>query len=98
MSERRQQILAIAAELFAEKGFHGVSIAELVDAALEAARPLLDEHHHALKVTLAPDLYVEGDRGRLVQALQNLSRTRPSTRRMMGRWRSTPAPMFPPSV
>ena len=52
MSERRQQILAIAAELFAEKGFHGVSIAEL-GAACGFSGPALYRHFRSKDAVLA---------------------------------------------
>lgn len=52
MSERRQQILAIAAELFAQKGFHGVSIAEL-GAACGFSGPALYRHFRSKDAVLA---------------------------------------------
>ncbi len=52
MSERRQQILAIAAELFAEKGFRGVSIAEL-GAACGFSGPALYRHFRSKDAVLA---------------------------------------------
>jgi AcrR family transcriptional regulator len=52
VSERRQQILAIAAELFAEKGFHGVSIAEL-GAACGFSGPALYRHFRSKDAVLA---------------------------------------------
>ena len=52
MSERRQQILVIAAELFAEKGFHGVSIAEL-GAACGFSGPALYRHFRSKDAVLA---------------------------------------------
>lgn len=52
MTERRQQILAIAAELFAEKGFHGVSIAEL-GAACGFSGPALYRHFRSKDSVLA---------------------------------------------
>lgn len=52
MTERRQQILAIAAELFAEKGFRGVSIAEL-GAACGFSGPALYRHFRSKDAVLA---------------------------------------------
>ena len=52
MTERRQQILGIAAELFAEKGFHGVSIAEL-GAACGFSGPALYRHFRSKDAVLA---------------------------------------------
>jgi AcrR family transcriptional regulator len=52
VSERRQQILAIAAELFADKGFHGVSIAEL-GAACGFSGPALYRHFRSKDAMLA---------------------------------------------
>ncbi len=52
MSERREQILAIAAELFAQKGFHGVSIAEL-GAACGFSGPALYRHFRSKDAVLA---------------------------------------------
>jgi AcrR family transcriptional regulator len=52
MSERRQQILAIAAELFAQKGFHGVSISEL-GAACGFSGPALYRHFRSKDAVLA---------------------------------------------
>lgn len=68
MSERRQQILAVAAELFAEKGFHGVSIAEL-GAACGFSGPALYRHFRskdavlaAMLVNISDELLAEGRR------------------------------------
>ena len=52
VSERREQILAVAAELFAEKGFHGVSIAEL-GAACGFSGPALYRHFRSKDAVLA---------------------------------------------
>ena len=49
---RREQILAIAAELFAQKGFHGVSIAEL-GAACGFSGPALYRHFRSKDAVLA---------------------------------------------
>ena len=49
---RRQQILDIAAELFAQKGFHGVSIAEL-GAACGFSGPALYRHFRSKDAVLA---------------------------------------------
>ena len=49
---RREQILAIAAELFAEKGFHGVSIAEL-GAACGFSGPAIYRHFRSKDAVLA---------------------------------------------
>ena len=68
MSERRQQILAIAAELFAEKGFHGVSIAEL-GAACGFSGPAIYRHFRSkdavlaeMLVSISDELLTEGRR------------------------------------
>jgi AcrR family transcriptional regulator len=52
MTTRREQILAIAAELFAEKGFRGVSIAEL-GAACGFSGPALYRHFRSKDAVLA---------------------------------------------
>jgi len=52
VGERRQQILAIAAELFAQKGFHGVSISEL-GAACGFSGPALYRHFRSKDAVLA---------------------------------------------
>src|SRR3954447_2103529 len=49
---RREQILATAAELFAQKGFHGVSIAEL-GAACGFSGPALYRHFRSKDAVLA---------------------------------------------
>jgi AcrR family transcriptional regulator len=49
---RREQILAIAAELFAQKGFHGVSIAEL-GAACGFSGPAIYRHFRSKDAVLA---------------------------------------------
>jgi two-component system, chemotaxis family, CheB/CheR fusion protein len=50
-----------------------VDVMKIVEAALEATRPLLDEHHHTLEVQLPPErLIVVGDFTRLTQVLINL--------------------------
>ena len=49
---RREQILAIAADLFAQKGFHGVSIAEL-GAACGFSGPALYRHFRSKDAVLA---------------------------------------------
>jgi AcrR family transcriptional regulator len=65
---RREQILAIAAELFAEKGFHGVSIAEL-GAACGFSGPALYRHFRSkdavlaeMLVSISDELLTEGRR------------------------------------
>ncbi|MCW2783172.1 MAG: TetR/AcrR family transcriptional regulator [Marmoricola sp.] len=52
MSTRREQILSTAAELFAERGFHGVSIAEL-GAACGFSGPALYKHFRGKQAILA---------------------------------------------
>jgi signal transduction histidine kinase len=47
-------------------------LAEIVDAALEATRPLVERHGHTLALNIASGLEVDGDRARLVQVLTNL--------------------------
>lgn len=49
-----------------------VDIADVVAAASEAARPLIDERRQKLQATVAKGLVVSGDRRRLVQVLVNL--------------------------
>lgn len=52
MSSRREQILATAAELFAERGFHGVSVADL-GAACGISGPALYRHFPSKDAMLA---------------------------------------------
>ncbi len=52
VTTRREQILAIAAELFAQKGFHGVSISEL-GAACGFSGPALYRHFRSKDAVLA---------------------------------------------
>lgn len=52
MTPRRQQILAIAADLFAHRGFHGVSVAEL-GAACGISGPALYKHFSSKDAVLA---------------------------------------------
>ncbi len=52
VTPRRQQILDIAAELFAERGFHGVSVAEL-GAACGISGPALYKHFESKDAMLA---------------------------------------------
>ncbi len=52
MSERKEQILAVAADLFAQKGFHGVSIAEL-GAACGFSGPAIYRHFRSKDAVLA---------------------------------------------
>lgn len=52
MSTRRQQILDTAAELFAERGFHGVSVSEL-GAACGMSGPAIYKHFPAKDALLA---------------------------------------------
>ena len=52
MTSRRQQILAIAADLFAQRGFHGVSVAEL-GAACGISGPALYKHFSSKDAVLA---------------------------------------------
>jgi PAS domain S-box-containing protein len=44
----------------------------VLSAAIETARPLIDERHHQLTVDVPPDLQVNGDPLRLAQVLSNL--------------------------
>lgn len=73
MTPRRQQILDIAAELFAERGFHGVSVAEL-GSACGISGPALYKHFDSkdamlaeMLVSISETLLAEG-RGRVVSA------------------------------
>src|SRR5919197_6033430 len=52
MASRREQILAVAAELFAQRGFHGVSIADL-GAAVGVSGPALYRHFPGKEALLA---------------------------------------------
>ncbi|MGH3331527.1 MAG: SACE_7040 family transcriptional regulator [Nocardioidaceae bacterium] len=52
MSSRREQILATAAEMFAERGFHGVSVADL-GAACGISGPALYRHFTSKDAMLA---------------------------------------------
>jgi PAS domain S-box-containing protein len=50
-----------------------IRLAEVVDLAVEASRPLIEEYHHRLTVTLPPEAIVlEVDPARLAQVLSNL--------------------------
>ncbi|MDX2091270.1 MAG: ATP-binding protein [Kofleriaceae bacterium] len=49
-----------------------VEISEVARDAVEHVRPMLDERRHHLRMNIAPDLFVEGDRARLVQVVSNL--------------------------
>ena len=49
-----------------------VSVASIVERAVEEASPLLDARRHHLELRVAPDLCVDGDRDRLVQVVANL--------------------------
>ena len=60
VTTRREQILAIAAELFAEKGFHGVSIAEL-GAACGFSGPAIYRHFRSKDAVLAEMLVTISD-------------------------------------
>ncbi|KQQ40195.1 hypothetical protein ASF61_05280 [Duganella sp. Leaf126] len=52
---------------------HELELMAIVHGAVEQARPLLEARRHALVLRLPPDqLFVRGDRTRLVQALANL--------------------------
>ena len=50
-----------------------VSLAEIIRAAVESSRPLIDQRQHELTVTMSQDsIYVEADRVRLTQVFMNL--------------------------
>jgi two-component system CheB/CheR fusion protein len=50
-----------------------IEVTQIVEAALEATRPLITQHHHTLEVKLADGKYhVSGDLMRLAQVLTNL--------------------------
>jgi signal transduction histidine kinase/ActR/RegA family two-component response regulator len=49
-----------------------VAISDVARDAVDHVRPILDERRHRLTPKLAPDLYVDGDRARLVQIVSNL--------------------------
>jgi len=68
VNNRREQILEVAAELFAEKGFHGVSIADL-GAACGFSGPALYKHFRSkqailseMLVSISEELLREGRR------------------------------------
>ena len=50
-----------------------VSLADVIRAAVESSRPLIDQRQHELTVTMSQDsIYVEADRVRLTQVFMNL--------------------------
>src|SRR5262245_30356752 len=50
-----------------------LNLADVINAAVESSRPLIDQRHHELTVTMSQDsVYVEGDRVRLTQFFMNL--------------------------
>jgi len=49
-----------------------LAVAGVVEAALEASRPLVERRSHTLSVNVDDGLWVDGDRARLVQVLTNL--------------------------
>lgn len=50
-----------------------LNLSEIVKAAVESSRPLIDQRQHELTVTMSQDsIYVEGDRLRLTQVFMNL--------------------------
>jgi two-component system CheB/CheR fusion protein len=49
-----------------------LAVADVVEVALEVARPLLSEHRHSVVTKIPEDLQVLADRGRLVQVFSNL--------------------------
>jgi PAS domain S-box-containing protein len=50
-----------------------IRLAEVIDLAVEASRPLIDDYHHQLTVTLPPEaIILEVDPARLAQVLSNL--------------------------
>jgi len=68
LTSRRDQILDVAAELFAEKGFHGVSIADL-GAACGFSGPAIYKHFRSkqailseMLVSISEELLHEGER------------------------------------
>jgi AcrR family transcriptional regulator len=68
VTTRREQILEVAAELFAERGFHGVSIADL-GAACGFSGPALYKHFRSkqailseMLVSISEELLLEGRR------------------------------------
>ncbi|RNM12828.1 TetR/AcrR family transcriptional regulator [Nocardioides pocheonensis] len=68
MTSRREQILEIAADLFAERGFHGVSIADL-GAACGFSGPAIYKHFRSkqailseMLVSISEELLAEGTR------------------------------------
>lgn len=73
MTPRRQQILDIAAELFAQRGFHGVSVADL-GAACGVSGPALYKHFPSKDAMLAEMLVsiseglLAGGRSRVLEA------------------------------
>jgi CheY-like chemotaxis protein len=50
-----------------------LSLAEVIHAAVESSRPLIDQRQHELTVTMSQDsIYVDADRVRLIQVFMNL--------------------------
>lgn len=50
-----------------------LSLAEVIRAAVESSRPLIDQRQHELTVTMSQDsIYVDADRVRLIQVFMNL--------------------------
>ena len=50
-----------------------IALAEVVELAVEASRPLIEDYHHQLTITLPPEpVFVDVDPARLAQVLSNL--------------------------
>jgi PAS domain S-box-containing protein len=49
-----------------------VTIQTIVDKAIEACSPILEQRRHRLEISLEPDLVVDGDEARLCQVISNL--------------------------
>ena len=50
-----------------------IALAEIIDLAVEASRPLIEDYHHQLTITLPPEpVLVQVDPARLAQVLSNL--------------------------
>ena len=87
VTPRRQQILDIAADLFASRGFHGVSVAEL-GAACGVSGPALYKHFQSKDAMLAEMLVTISEtllvRGTLAGSRPPAARARRSRRSSSG--------------
>ncbi|MEY2627028.1 MAG: hypothetical protein RJB08_787 [Actinomycetota bacterium] len=76
-ADRREQLLGIAAQVFAQKGFHNASMNDVADAA-GVTKPVLYQHFASKRELYTATLEMVGEQ--MIRAIRNATQSAPSGR------------------